>query len=532
MKKRIYGVIAALLAIVMVLGGCSSAGGKSGSSSDVQSSRDAAGDVSDSAKENAADEQKTDADTSNDGSGASGTGELTKIVMVYPCEAPADQQMVVDEINKITEAQIGVTIETIPINFSNYANQLNLMLTSNEQIDLFAVPANLFTSFASAGHLLDIGDLLKTDGQGIVDVIGETYLEAGKVNGIQYAVTTNRDLAKGFGFGIVNEIAERNNIDVASIKTLEDMTAALAIIKENEPDIVPFVADVSMPPSVRLSDVDQLGDTYGVLMNKGETLDVVNYFETDEYKNLVNTFRDWYKKGYISEDHVTSNANYTEAIKAGMGFSYIQTTKPGIDKEESNKVGKDITVVTIVDEFATTTAPQTLQWTIANKSQYPEATMRFMNLMYTSADIMNLFAWGIEGVHYVVLDDGQIDYPEGVDATNSGYNLRRGWSFGNQFLTWIWEGDSPNLWEEMDSFNKNAQVSKAFGFTFDSTDVQTEYASVTNVVNEYRAALEFGLLDPETALDEYNQKLKDAGLNRIIEAKQAQLDAWAAQNGK
>lgn len=306
------------------------------------------------------------------------------------------------------------------------------------------------------------------------------------------------------------------------------MTEALAIIKENEPDIVPFVADVSMPPSLRMSDVDQLGDTYGVLMNKGENLEVVNYFETQEYKDLIHTFRDWYEKGYLSEDHITSNANYTEAIKAGMGFSYIQTTKPGIDKEESSKVGKDITVVTIIDEFATTTAPQTLQWAIANKTQYPESTMRFLNLLYTNADIMNLFAWGIEGVHYQVLEDGQIDYPDGVDAGSSGYNLRRGWAFGNQFLTYIWEGDSPSLWEDMGAFNKNAPVSKAFGFTFDTSKVQTEYAAVTNVVNEYRAALEFGLLDnQDEALEEYNARLMEAGLDKIIAEKQRQLDEWA-----
>ena len=460
------------------------------------------------------------------GSGAS--GEVEHIVMVYPCEAPADQQMVIDEVNKITSEKIGVTIEAIPINFSNYANQLNLMLTSNEQIDLLAIPAAQFATYASSGHLLDIGALLESDGPGIIEAIGETYLEAGKINGVQYAVTTNRDLAKGYGFGIVTEIAERNGINVDEIKTLDDMTAALAVIKENEPGIVPFVADVSMPPSLRLSDVDPLGDTYGVLMNKGESLEVVNYFDTQEYKELIHTFRDWYEKGYLSEDHITSNANYTEAIKADMGFSYIQTTKPGINKEESSKVGKDITVVTIVDEFATTTAPQTLQWAIANKTQYPESTMRFLNLLYSDADIMNLFAWGIEDVHYQVLENGQIDYPQGVDAETSGYNLRRGWAFGNQFITYIWEGDSPTLWEDMDAFNKNAHVSKAFGFTFDTSSVQTEYAAVTNVVNEYRAALEFGLLDnQDEALAEYNEKLKEAGLDKIIEEKQRQLDEWS-----
>ena len=107
-------------------------------------------------------------------------------------------------------------------------------------------------------------------------------------------------------------------------------------------------------------------------------------------------------------------------------------------------------------------------------------------------------------------------------------SLRRGWAFGNQFLTYIWEGDSPSLWEDMGAFNKNAPVSKAFGFTFDTSKVQTEYAAVTNVVNEYRAALEFGLLDnQDEALEEYNARLMEAGLDKIIAEKQRQLDEWA-----
>ncbi len=45
-------------------------------------------------------------------------------------------------------------------------------------------------------------------------------------------------------------------------------------------------------------------------------------------------------------------------------------------------------------------------------------------------------------------------------------------------------------------------------------------------------ALENGLLDPETAIPEMNKKLYEAGLQKIMDEKQAQLDAWAAQNAE
>ena len=46
-----------------------------------------------------------------------------------------------------------------------------------------------------------------------------------------------------------------------------------------------------------------------------------------------------------------------------------------------------------------------------------------------------------------------------------------GWMMPNQFLTHVWEGNDPELWTEMKEFNTNAKVSKASGFSFDSTNV-------------------------------------------------------------
>ena len=43
---------------------------------------------------------------------------------------------------------------------------------------------------------------------------------------------------------------------------------------------------------------DDLGNYYGVLMNGGETTDVVNLFETEEYAELCKVMHDWYEKGY------------------------------------------------------------------------------------------------------------------------------------------------------------------------------------------------------------------------------------------
>ncbi len=70
--------------------------------------------------------------------------------------------------------------------------------------------------------------------------------------------------------------------------------------------------------------------------------------------------------------------------------------------------------------------------------------------------------------------------------------------------------------------------SPALGFAFDSTKIATELTSVTNVYEEYQKSLEYGFVDPEVGIPEMLEKMNNAGLQKIIDEKQAQLDAWAA----
>ena len=58
--------------------------------------------------------------------------------------------------------------------------------------------------------------------------------------------------------------------------------------------------------------------------------------------------------------------------------------------------------------------------------------------------------------------------------------------------------------------------------------MKTEVAAVTNVCNEYRCALEFGVLDPEEAIPQFLEKLEAAGIQKIIDEKQKQLDEYLA----
>ena len=426
--------------------------------------------------------------------------ELTMAYLVFS-NPPSDMQLVADEINKISEPEIGVRINIQAINAGDYATQVNLMFNSGESLDIVQALTTNFSSWYSNGSLVSFSDELEQYGQGIKEAVGEAYLKAGQVNGEQYGITTNRDLATGYGFNIRTDLLEKYEIDPAQIKSLDDMEAALAKIHENEPSLVPLTINVEKANLFNnmKAGVDPLGDYMGVLMDmSSDELKVENLFETERYKEFVTRMYDWHDKGYIQSDAATSSEVGPALMQSGGTFAISATTKPGLATQVSNQTGYPITMVEVFPADTCTTTVQTLQYAIAHNCERVDKAVQFLNLLYTNSDVANLLAWGIEGKHYQVQEDGHIDFPDGVDATNSGYNLNQGWLVGNQFLTYVWTGDDLDIWDQLKSFNE-----------------------------QYRCSLESGAMEPEATLKQFNDALYSAGLQTVIDEKQKQLNEWA-----
>lgn len=505
--KRKLSLISALIAITLLLAACSS----------NEDSNKAASPTSNGSAPTASED----------------AGEPYELTVAYFAfgSVPKDQLLVEEEINKITKAKMNTTVKLLPISISTWTNQINLMLTSNEKLDLLPIFGSNYANQVAKGQLVELDDLLAKQGTGIVEALGPDYANAADIGGKTYAVATIRDLAQSYGFQIRKDFVDKYNLDLGQVKKLEDLQPILKTIKENEPNMIPLVTPAGSSPIATFGKRDSLGDDMGVLLNNGQELKVVNWFETEEYAAMLKTMREWYKAGYIGKDAVTNKESTSDQIKGGKGAGNLANMKPGFDIQETRQAGMPIVSVEILPPAAKTSTVTNVLWGIAKNSKNPEKAMQFLNLMYTDKDIVNLLDWGIEGKHYVKVSDNVIDYPQGVNAGNVGYS-GMGWLFGNQFLSYIFKGDDEQLWDKMKEFNANAIKSKALGFTFDSSPVKTEFAAVTNVLSQYRVALECGALDPDKALPEFIAKLQDAGIDKVIVEKQKQLDAWAAASDK
>ena len=481
---------------------------------------------------------KTETSGENAASGESSNSsgeETTELVWAIKTwgTTPGDMGKVEDAINAYLKEKINVHVTILPIGLADWNEKMNVMLAStSEQVDLICMNAAQYSSYVSKGQLVDITSLLDTTGQGVKEAVGDQFLLAGQTGGVQYAVPSIRDEAAGAGFMISQEYVDKYNLDISSIKSLEDITPILKTIKDAEPNLYPLALSTSISTVEVATNYDTLSDNFGVLLNGAQDTTVENLYASDEYKSKVELLRQWYEAGYISPDASTKTESQANQVKAGTAACYIAKSKPGIEIQDEMTVGKDLAFTGFKDALSTTAIVQTLLWGIANNTQNAEKSMELLNLLYTDETLINLIDYGIEGTHYVVNEDSTISFPEGVTAENSQYNLSMAWQFGNQYLSHVWEGNEPDIYDQLKKFNDESNKSAALGFVFNNESVKTQVSALTAVTDQYKVALETGSVDPADVLGEFVSKLETAGINDVIAEKQKQLDEWKALTSK
>lgn len=176
----------------------------------------------------------------------------------------------------------------------------------------------------------------------------------------------------------------------------------------------------------------------------------------------------------------------------------------------------------------TTTDEQLLLWTVASSCQRPEKAVQFINLCFESSEISNLMRFGVENVHYTVLENGSVN-------TDNNAGWQNWWGmFGDFNKRYISESDlSVAGMDNVDDYKKmvadwEIEVSPAYGFNFNPENVKTQIAACDAVNNEYMLTVLNGTVDPATEIEKWAKKLDEAGLGDVIAEKQEQLDEWLA----
>lgn len=440
-----------------------------------------------------------------------------------------DCEKISEAASKITEEKFNTKIEVTRVGFGSYDQQVNLMLASGEKLDLMYQYCGNVTSAISSGQIIPIDEYLDTVGKDLKEQINESDWKCVTFDGAIYGVPSNKEKATGWGFAMNKEMADATGIDYSSIKTEAELEPLLTKVKEMYPEVYPIVSHTGTMSL--MTNQDDLGGDIGSLESSdSDSTKVIDYYASDEYMKEVNLRYDWGQKGLIMPDASTTTESANSLIGSGKGFGRFTNTKPGIEQEIAKESGKDIAIINLVEPYTTTTRVD-IVWYVPHNSEQPERAVQVLNEMYTNPELANILINGIEGTHYQLVDKekGIVNYPEGVNASNTGYTSLP-WAWPNEAISYVWEGNPEDLWEQTQEFNENATVSPAKGFAWDNSAVKNQVTACANVIAKYGPALECGSLDPETTMPKFLKELKEAGADEIIAEKQKQLDEWLKEN--
>lgn len=449
-----------------------------------------------------------------------------------------------DEIQQaasdVTLGDLNIQVELIPVTYGTIDSQLNTMLPAGESLDWFTCFAANQGTYYDSGYIYDLNDYasyMPNITEWLGDGIGNCTLGDAWVN-----VPSNYERCAWTCYLVRNDIMNEvgytvedfEGIDLGDPEKFDEgaakLTELFAAVKEAHPEMVVLNGTMFLGTQSGCY-VDGLSDGFGVLENYGQTTTVTNWFESEQWRDFAELNKQWFDAGYASQDIGTNVDSIEPILKAGNTFAGLCNAKPNTVPEKLSQTAQDIEVIKL-SKTMLSGGNYGNGFCLSTASENPEAAAAWYNYIFESGEFNDIINWGIEGKDWVVNEDGLAAYPEGADVNAVGYHNDYGWIYPNQMAGHAWEGNEPDIWDQYDEFNQGDVVSEGFGFRYDNRPVLNQVIACQAVNTQYQAAIVRGTAsDLDAAIDEYNEKLYEAGLQDIIDEKQKQLDAWLASKG-
>lgn len=263
---------------------------------------------------------------------------------------------------------------------------------------------------------------------------------------------------------------------------------------------------------------------------------------TDEFKTAIKEISKWYKAGLIDEevftrgnqsreqllggnlggschDWFSSTASYTEMYKESVpGINFIAIAPP------KNVDGKIV-------EWDSRTPMHGQGWGISKDNKYPEETMKYLDFWMTD-EATDLISYGVEGVHYDVIDGKKVFKDEVLKAEGGVPTYMR-----NQGQVEIGairnfdaekQGMTKAAQKAWDTYNDSGWCKKQVEFdqfTNEEKKINEKYSSNIKIyVDEQSQRWIMGAEDVDATWDTFVSTVKSMNLDEMIKIKQAAYD--------
>lgn len=430
---------------------------------------------------------------------------------------------VYNKANELVKRDLGFGVEFIPIETGAYNEKMKMIISSGEDFDICWTSnwCNDYAQNVTNGAYAPLDELLEKTPK-LKESMPQQIWDGAKVNGKIYGVPNQQIMARSTCLAIPKEYYDKYNSTLTNIKKYEDLTGFMEAFSKDYPEVsTVFFGWNDLVYAMGFEEVLGSG-VPGAVALEGDPKDikVYNQYATDEFRNLVKTRREWTEKGY-SVQGMQNTVQGGKFDPKRLPFEVV-TYKPGLEAAITSSKGCEMVAMPISDAYLTRSGVTATVNAINVASKHPEEAIKLLEYVNTTPELINLLTFGIEGVNYEKISDNKV--AKLPDSKFTNYE----WVFGNVYNSYLIEGQEDTVWEDTQKMNNEAKVSRLIAFTPDSNAISLEMNNCKSVIDEYMSDLQNGFGDTDAKLDEMLAKLEAAGVQKIIDTLQQQINDWLA----
>lgn len=430
---------------------------------------------------------------------------------------------VMEKVNEITEEKLNVNVDLKLIDDGAFSERLRMYMATDQKFDLcFTGYVNNYLTAVKNGGLLEISELIEKEAPLLKEAIPDYALKASMVDGELYAIPNMQSQALDPGLYLRKDIAEKYGLDkIDRVQSVDELEPYFDKMLADYPDMIPvnssFSDDFIMAEHQKINE-------YAVINKNDPEHKVLYLFELPEYEKSLERANRWYKKGYIRVDYATAKGNMQADMKAGKYCGTFGSRAPGSIQKYESEYNREVHFISCADTYMPSSHILDAMTGISANSKNPEKAIKLLELVNTDKELLNLMQFGIEGKHYEKIDDKYIKI---IDRDN--YYLDA-WKFGNTLESYLLEGQSENYLEETIKMNEESEKPVFLGYNVNTDPIKNEMAQCEAVRKEYDTGSLMTTSDYRPVLSELKSRLNEAGVDKIINEIQKQLDEWWKNN--
>jgi len=448
--------------------------------------------------------------------------------------------------NAILAENVGAQIKFHPLTFTDASTKANLLINSAEPCDLISFGGFVPIQPAiTAGGIIPLEDLLPEYAPIVWSNFTERAWDSTRQEDGHIYGALNFDIG-GIGGAAMwarKDLVDKYSFDWEKATTPEAWESLFDAILEGEDGVFPLISSDPFwgrvwwpnlygydPIDTNIGAKGDFGGSIGVKMDDPNRKVVAVAF-TPEYKAAVEMNRRWYLKGYYLKTPPADAEMINVRSELKFGAFYVPFGGFGSTKAMADNEWKGIPILTgfVQDPLVMGLYAAGSSYGVCTTSEHPVEAVKFIEEVNTNPDLLNLLNYGIQGEHWVWLDEANkvITFPPGVDAKTVGWNPNTYWQFGDKRLMYLTSAEDIGLADRVAEAKKTAIISNMAGFVLDTSPIESDIANISSASTQYCDPVDKGLVDVETGLKDCQDGLKAAGIDKVLAEIQKQIDAWA-----